>query len=175
MKICISGFTASGKTTIAQAVSEGMGISHIHRSYKEFVKTEGDIAAFVSNADPKFTKAFDREIIKSVKAKRDCVVSTWLSPWLVKDATLKIWLAATLEERSKRWARDYGIPIKKAKKTVAAKDSSTVEMAKRTYGIDLRDISAFDIIINTERTSKEEAAKLIIYFARLRLNKGKGA
>jgi cytidylate kinase len=166
IKVCISGFTASGKTTIAELVANKLGIEHIHKSYKEYVKSEFDIAKFTSEASEQFVKSFDNEIKKLAEESTSCVLSTWLAPWMVKDATLRVWLYASLEERAKRWSKNYKTDIKTAEKLISEKDQSEVDSIKKIYNIDLNDRSIFDIVINTGLIGPQESADIICLAAK---------
>ncbi|MEM0154936.1 MAG: cytidylate kinase family protein [Methanothrix sp.] len=166
IKICISGFTSSGKTTVAELVSEKLGIAHIHKSYKEYVKSEMDVAKFTENASDEFVKSFDEEIKKQAAYAGSCVLSTWLAPWFIKDATLRIWLDADIGTRAARWAKVYKVGISDAEKLVSEKDQSEIRSIKRIYGIDLNDRSIFDIIINTGKIAPNETAEMICIAAK---------
>ncbi len=165
-KICISGFTASGKTTIAEQVSRSLNIPHIHKSYKEYVKSELEVADFTAKASDEFVKGFDNEVVQMAQSHESCVLSTWLAPWMIKDATLKVWLDASLEERARRWSRIYNKGFEEAKRMVNDKDQSEIASIKRIYGIDLNDRSIFDIIINTEAIGINEAAEIVCIAAK---------
>jgi cytidylate kinase len=166
IKVCISGFTSSGKTTVAELVSEKLGIAHIHKSYKEYVKSELEVAKFTDNASDEFVKAFDDEIRKQAASAGSCVLSTWLAPWFVEDATLRIWLHADIKTRSSRWAKAYNIGISDAENLVSEKDQSEIKSIKRIYGIDLNDRSIFDMVINTEKIGPQECAEIICLAAK---------
>lgn len=166
IKVCISGFTASGKTTAANTVAENLNIPHIHKSYKDYVKSEFEIAKFTENASEDFVRSFDAEIKRLAGETPSCVISTWLAPWFIKDATLRVWLNASLEVRSKRWASAYKTSFEEAKKLVSEKDQSEINSIKRIYGIDLNDRSIFDLTINTGLISTKETTEIICMAAK---------
>lgn len=166
IKLCISGFTASGKTTVANLVSAKLGIVHIHKSYKEYVKSELQIAKFTDNASEEFVKKFDNDIKKQAASAGSCVLSTWLAPWFVEDATLRIWLHADIRVRAARWAKEYHIDSADAEKLVFEKDQSEILSIKRIYGIDINNRSIFDMIINTEKIGPKECAEIICLAAK---------
>ena len=166
IKVCISGFTSSGKTTAADLVSKKLGIVHIHKSYKEYVKNELEVAKFTDSASDEFVKAFDEEIKKQAAAAGSCVLSTWLAPWFVEDATLRVWLYADIKIRSSRWAKTYNIDLSEAEKLVLEKDQSEIKSIKHIYGIDLNDRSIFDMVINTGKIPPQECAEIICLAAK---------
>ncbi|MCL4363259.1 cytidylate kinase family protein [Candidatus Marsarchaeota archaeon] len=163
MKICISGLTASGKSTLAEELSKALGIKHIHKSYKEYVDSYSKLADFTASADKKFANSFDAEIKKL--ANGDCVVSTWLSPWMIEDATLRIWLNASESTRSKRRAAQHNEVGGSDISAIEGIDKAAINQAKRIYDIDIFDHSIFDIEINTEKMSIMECASAISIIA----------
>lgn len=164
MIICISGYTGSGKTTVGELLAKELGIRHIAHSYKDFASGKENVINVIKKADSRFAKNFDSQVVKEAK-KQDCVVTTWLGPWLIKEATLRIWLNASLESRAKRIARDKGMSVAKAKKYVMEKDKLTAAHFKRIYKIDLADHSQFDAEINTEKYKPKELASIIAYLS----------
>ncbi len=69
MKICISGFASSGKTTLGEALSKELNIRHIKNSYKSIVKNDDrKIVGFLDDLTKKHDKQvaldFDSNIVK---------------------------------------------------------------------------------------------------------------
>ncbi len=159
MKICISGLTASGKTTLSEKISNELGVKHVQNSYKEYIKSHELMADFIDSADERFVRDFDRKTVNATST--DCVVSTWLGPWLVKDATLRAWLYAPDEIRAKRYAERHMIGLADARELIASTDSSAARGFKRVYGIDIYDQSIFDIQLNTSTTSIRECVSVL--------------
>jgi cytidylate kinase len=161
MIICISGLTGSGKTTIAKMLARELNIGLVGDSYKKFAKDPESLIKFLKEVKPKFEKDFDKTIIKKANAG-DCVVTTWLGPWLIKNSDLNVFLSASFKARVKRKAADFGSTIKIAESYVRRKDSLTAKNFKRTYRIDImNDHSVFDIELNTERLKRSEIVSLI--------------
>jgi predicted cytidylate kinase len=180
LRICISGFSATGKTAVGEELAKRLGIMHITKktmdSFKKFMEENKDAKDDNTRlAETTSTKEaaddFDSEVVRLAK-ENNCVVSTWLGPWFVKDATLKIWLNTRFDERVRRRAVDKGISIEEAREEVKKKDALTKRNIKKLYGIDIMDHSGFDIEINTERFAKEEEVAMI---AMLALEREKGS
>ena len=92
MIICISGYTGSGKTTLGDALAKKMGIKHVGISHKtQFVSNPSDTLEFTKrNTSASFEKSFDELVVEEAH-KQDCVVTSWLSPWFIKDASVRVW------------------------------------------------------------------------------------
>lgn len=166
IKICISGLTGSGKTAIAERLEKELNILHVR---KELTKTFRDavagkdikdpkVASIAS--DPKYATQFDDEIVKMAEGQ-DCVLSTWLGPWFIKDATLRVWLDASVEERVRRVYNREKTAMPDAIKFMEEKDKLTVKNFKKDYNINIMDHEVFDLEINTEKFSIEETVALI--------------
>ncbi|MGC8669676.1 MAG: AAA family ATPase [Candidatus Micrarchaeia archaeon] len=166
LRICISGLTGSGKSTIGSRLAEGLNIMNITKeltkSYSKFKKdsNKNNLKDIIETANTEYAKSFDREIAK-LASKNNCVVTTWLGPWIVKNPTIRVWLNASVEERARRKSLKDGMKLSEAKKYVMLKDRLTIDSFKNIYGINVMDHSAFDLEINTERVSIDATVSII--------------
>lgn len=164
MIICIAGLSGSGKDTTGTMLAKELNLKHINLTYKSFAADREQLMTLLKKAKPSFHKDFDKEVIKQVKMAKDCVVTTWLGPWMIKNSTLNVWLHASDKERAKRIAKQSKITFKEALKYVKEKDTKTMAYMKSVYNIDLlNDHEVFDIEINTEKMTREQMSALIIY------------
>ena len=165
--ICISGYTSSGKSTLGNAIATKLGIKHIGMSYKADASNDdtmliGMLQKLVSDGNSAHAKDFDSKVKKEAK-DGNFVATTRLSPWLVDEATVRVWLDCSLQERARRRAKlkeaDPGSEIE----TVEKIDKLTAEHFMKVYGIDVNDRSVFDMVLNTERmTLKEEVEQVLL-------------
>ncbi len=176
MKICLSGLTASGKTTIAERLSAELNIANISKenakTYRHFIddsKIKGE-ARVIETANKKYAGAFDREIAR-LSSKGDCVISTWLSPWIIKGNALRVWLKANEKDRVLRSAKRRNMSIKQAKKYVELKDRETISSFKRIYKINVMEHDIFDIEINTSNMNVSDVVSIIAMMAVLKDSK----
>lgn len=107
-----------------------------------------------------YAKSFDNEVAE-IAEKNNCVVTTWLSPWIVKEPTIRVWVSASLDERARRYAEREKLDIKKATEMVKKKDDDTTKWIKEIYDIDVKNHSFFDMMINTEKLSINESVAII--------------
>ena len=170
IKICISGLSSSGKTTLGDILAAKWKINHINHSYKHYSKTNEELLEILKQSNKKFVKAFDKKIIDAAK-KGDCIVTTWLGPWLIKNATLRIWLDGGIKERARRYALKSNVKLKDAEEFLKSKDLLTINEFKNVYNIDIMDHSFFDIIINTEKISTSNILNIIDLLAKRKTQK----
>ncbi|MDE1810605.1 MAG: cytidylate kinase family protein [Candidatus Micrarchaeota archaeon] len=173
IRICISGMTASGKTSLGHMLAAELNIAHItkhtldafHKATEEATK-KGKSKLEVINVTitREHAKNFDDELVQ-LAAKKDCVITTWLGPWLIKDATLNVWLNASLAHRAERRAKDEKMNVEEARELINEKDLQNMKAFKEVQGIDLNDHSMFDIELNTEKMSLKEMVAVISMMA----------
>ncbi len=166
MKIAIFGFTGSGKTTVAKIVAKMLNLPHISPTFKDLAARRGmSVVEFqkLAEKDPDIDLEFDKALKEM--AQRDCVVSSWLGPWMV-EADIKIKLRASFEERVRRIRGREKLAEEKAKEYVREKDENNIKRYKSLYGINIKDEEIFDLIIDTEGKTPEEVAEEIVKFVK---------
>ncbi len=165
MKICIAGYASSGKTTVGEKLAKDLNIKLIGSSYKNAVDNDDRklldmLKKLIEEKDSGYGNDFDKKIIAEA-AKQDCVVTTWAGSWIIKDATLRVWLNASQKERAKRRAYLNGEPYRKTLSLIKEYDTITTKYLSGMYGIDFNDHSIFDLEINTERLGLDDICSII--------------
>jgi cytidylate kinase len=161
--ITISGFTGTGKSTLGDRIAEKLKIKHITRSHKA-VSGSKEVVEFTKKLTVGYEKAFDKETVLAAKGQ-DCVVTAWLAPWLIKDATIRVWLYADLNTCIKRKAKEMKVSVPEAKRYITEKDSLNKIRFKEIYSIDLEDRHNFDMLLNTSKLSIDQCADMIIFLS----------
>ncbi len=166
--IAISGKAGSGKSSVGERVAQILGLKVVSYSFKTLAEKTGKTLMEVQHeaaTNPSIDKDMD-EIIKSEAAKGDCVVATWLGPWIVKNPDLKVWLDATDETRSKRISGRDKMNGKEALEHIRKRDADNRQRYLNLYGIDIDDQSGFDIVLDSGKFSIEQLAQMIANLAR---------
>jgi cytidylate kinase len=170
LRICISGLTCSGKTSLGKELSEDLGVMHITKTiteaYRQFEKDnpKGRLERIRETSNIKYADSFENQV-EGLAKENDCVVTTWIGPWRVKDPTLRIWLNSHLDQRAIRCAKRQNLSLGAAKRYVLEKDKENIKVFKKLYGINMNERSNFDIEINTRRLSRKEIVSLISMLA----------
>ncbi|MGC9005839.1 MAG: (d)CMP kinase, partial [Candidatus Micrarchaeia archaeon] len=123
--ITISGFAGAGKTTLGKLLAKKLRYRFIAPTFKDLAKKEGiSLMEFHRRAEknPNIDRKFDNYIKKEAR-KGNCVIATWLAPWMVKNS-LKIWVFAPLEARARRLAKRDGMSISAAKMHILAREEN---------------------------------------------------
>ena len=155
MIITVGGQAASGKTTLAKALAKKLGLKHVSAGQimRDMAREKGmgllDFSRY-AEGHPEVDREIDAR--QATQAKGDCVVDGRLSRYFLKP-DLSIWLVAPLQVRASR-VQDRGekyADIEESKGDVLARDGSERKRYLQYYGIDLFDLSTYDLVINTGR------------------------
>lgn len=163
MKICISGLSGSGKNSVGRLVAEKLGFRLVDPTFKTIAaKQKMSLMDFHRKAEKEhgIDKKFDEELIR--QAAGDCVVCSWLGPWMIKDADIRVWLYAPSSARAARVAKRDGMGEEEAARHIAERDESNRMRYLDIYKIDIYDHSGFELVINSEKFMPEESANIIV-------------
>lgn len=170
MIIAISGLSGCGKNTVGEKIAAKLSLRPVRMSFKEEAARRRislmELQAIAGSDGGALDKELDAKIGEEA-AKGSCVVMTWLGPWMVKNADLRIWLNASVEERARRVSGRDKMTQAQAKKHVRARDKDNIMRYKKYYGIDIRDRSIFDLEISTNRFNPDQSAEIIAEAAEL--------
>ncbi len=162
MIIAISGLSGSGKNTLGESLVRSLGFKLVCPTFKDLAEQEGiSLMEFQEKAarDPTIDKKFDDELRR--QARGDCIVTTWLGPWML-NADIRIYAFAPLTVRAERVAKRDNISVQEAEKHIKERDEQNRARYKKIYGIDIYDTSNFDISINSANFSKDEVHALAL-------------
>ncbi len=174
--LCISGMGGSGKSTLAKKIAKkygwvyysggdalkalalDLGHKSADRGWWESQEGRRFLKERIHNSS--FDKKVDGKLLEWAK-QGDVVLDSWTMPWLIKRG-FKIWLEASLEERTKRIAERDGLSTEKALKALKEKDARTKTIYKGLYGFDLGDdFSPFDLILDVNGMSSREVFETV--------------
>ena len=174
--ICISGMTASGKSTAARRVAEKYDMSlysggdalkalAIEAGYMSLSRgwwesKEG--LAFLQQrwTDPSFDKKVDIKLLEYAK-QGNVVLDSWTMPWLFDDG-FNIWIDASKEVRVNRLARRDNLSLSASLKILEEKEETTKQIYKKLYGFSLgEDFSPFDLILDTDKLDADKVFQTV--------------
>ncbi|MBU2559734.1 AAA family ATPase [archaeon] len=165
MIVTIGGPIGSGKTTVAKTIAEKFGFTHISAGvvFRELAHDKGitlEQFSKLAEENPKYDRELDARQIELAKAAKNAVIDGRLSG-IIMDADLKVWLKAPLEVRAKRASERDGKDYSIALEDVRVRGDSELKRYREIYGIDLRDLKPYDIVINTELFNAEEVIEIV--------------
>lgn len=164
--IAIAGFHGVGKTVYAKAVAERYNLRYVSAGaiFRKLAEKRGMTLVQLSELakrDDSIDREIDRRTVEEAKTG-GCVLDGLLVAWMAGDlADLKIWLKAPLRVRVKRVSSREGGRIEETVKETVAREKAEVERFKEYYGIDINDLSIYDLVIDTSRFSLEGVKRII--------------
>jgi cytidylate kinase len=150
MIIAVSGFTGSGKNTLGSLIAEELSYQNVSPTFKDLADKEGvSLMEFqkMAEKDHEIDKKFD-DLLREEASSGDCVVTTWLGPWIV-NADLRIRLFADPKIRASRISGRDEMGLEAAEEHVLERDQRNIDRYLDVYGIDIRDDAIFDICLNS--------------------------
>jgi len=168
MIICISGLSGSGKNSVGEEVARLLSLRVVNPTFKTIAaKQKMALMDFHKKAEKEHSidRQFDAHLIADAK-KGNCVVTTWLGPWMVKDADIRVWLYAPQAIRAKRVAGRDGMTPEQALSHISDRDESNHHRYNEVYKINIYDHSGFELVINTEKFAPSQSAEIIAAAAR---------
>lgn len=170
MLITISGLSGSGKSSSAKRLAEKLGIPTVDigtiframaKRYKMDVMTFGRYA----EEHPEIDRKLDATMVRRAKHDGNLILQGRLAGWmsLLNDLPAhRIWIGATARTRASRVAKREGIPYARALKEITRRDRDNLVRYRRTYGLDLNDLSVYDTVVQTDNLSVERVVSSLV-------------
>jgi len=179
--IIISGMPAVGKTTVSKTVARELGLKVIGGGdvLKEMAVEEGYTPGgddwWDTDEGMKFLQArkkspnFDKEVDERLleKARRgDVVITSYTLPWLSRYG-IKVWLSGSVESRARRMAKRDHMDESRCIEVLAVRDLENYRLYRKLYQIEFgRDLSPFDLVVETDSIDEERVAEIVLNYVR---------
>lgn len=165
MKITISGPPGSGKSTLSKLLSARFGLElvsmgDIFRKLANDNCMSLDEFGMLAKCNDEIDRKLDETQKKIGMEKDNIILEGRLSGFLV-DADLKVWLKAPLELRTERIAKRENKPVSSVIKETSEREECERVRYLNYYNIDIRDLSLYDIVIDSSRLSPEEICEIV--------------
>jgi cytidylate kinase len=161
--IAISGKSGCGNTTVSRLLAAKLGFELVNYTFRNLAAEQGvSLARIIELAEDDYT--FDRLVdARQVELARagSSVIGSRLAIWMLPDATLRVFLTASVEERTRRILKREGGDYGDILAFTTARDAKDHERYRKIYGIDNDDYSFADLIINSESFSPETIVEII--------------
>jgi len=168
MLITVSGPPGAGKSTAASGVAESLGIDHVSGGdiFRELADERGYTPLEfnrLAEEDEGIDRDLDRRLRELAVERDDLVLESRLAGWLAGDhADLRIWLDAPLGVRARRIADREDRSVGDARTETAARAESEAKRYREYYGIDIEDLSIYDLTLNTARWGPEAVLSVLV-------------
>lgn len=165
MLLTISGLPGSGTTTVSRILSEKYGLEMISAGevFRSLAKEYGmTLAEFgeLAESDDSIDLKID-ELQREIANTRDNIILEGRLAGHMADKALKVWIKAPVEVRVSRIAgRESGTFGEKLEETKEREASEAIRYST-IYGIDIGDLSIYDLVINSEKWDQFRIADII--------------
>jgi cytidylate kinase len=181
--ITISRLLYSGGQTIGQQVAEELGYHFVTKELIEKIMDQYGMVEFdqVYESSPGFLDRMDhfqedlidflRRVIKAIAVHGNVVILGRGSFAVFPDYSdvLNVRLWAPLDERVNRYMKDRNLPSRlEAMEEVMRKDKIRKVFVERWFHGHPDRTNAFDLVINTAKTTQESAVRMIVDSARIK-------
>ena len=174
--ITVSGLSGSGTSTVCELVAERSGFRYINAGaiFRTLAGEDGlSLAEFGqrAEADARVDRRLDDRLAReAAEAKGGVILEGRLTGWMsirYQQEALKVWLEADIEARAKRVAGREGQSPAEARLAIEQRERSEGIRYAANYGIDIRDLSPYDLVIDSVRLTPAELAQRILADRRL--------
>ena len=175
MLITLSGLPGSGTSTVARTVATRLGLDHLDGGtvFRTLASERGaTLAEFarIAEADDSIDRALDDRLIDRAR-DGDVLLESRLAGWLATRAALRalrIWIHCDEVERARRVGARDGHETDEALATNQAREASERTRYLGFYGIDLQDLSIYDLVVDSTSTSPDDIIDQIVEAATAR-------
>ena len=173
MIVAVSGPPGSGKTTVAERIAkthryELVSVGALFRERADDFSMSLEKFGRYAEEHPVIDQELDANALRRVEALmkegKDVVVDGRLQPWLLKKngiPCLTVLIDAPFGVRAERIAGREGKSLEQAKKELRERERSERTRYLKIYGIDVRDASAFDLVVDSSDKSPEAVMAIL--------------
>ena len=167
--ITISGTPGSGKSTVAKILEKKLGIKYIYsglifRQLAEEHNMELEKFGKFCEQNSEIDKKLDDRQLEILK-EGNVILEGRLAGWIAYKnniPALKVSIDTDIETRAKRIVNREKGSIDFRKKEIIERERSESLRYMNYYGIDLKDKSIYDLLIDSKNISPEEIVEIII-------------
>ena len=167
--VTIGGLPGAGKTTVAKKVAEELGLKHVNigeifRGLAEARAMTLEEFGVFAQRNPDIDKSIDAKTLELAKAGNVLLEGRLTGPMLKRNGVqaVQVWLDAPLKVRAERVAKRDGLSFASAVAATQAREKLEWDRYFDIYGIDLRDTSGYDLVIDTSDKAPEAIVKEIV-------------
>ena len=168
MLLTVSGPPGSGKSTTAGLLADRFDLEHVSGGdiFRQLADERGYTPLEfnkLAEENDEIDRDLDRRLREIAIREDDLVLESRLAGWLAGDqADFRFWLDAPASVRGERIAeREEKDPVRATEET-RAREASEVQRYEEYYGIDIRDLTIYDLSVNTARWEPDAVLDMFV-------------
>ncbi|HIK01495.1 TPA: nucleoside monophosphate kinase [archaeon] len=171
--IIVGGPPGAGTTTVAKALAEHFGLSYVSTGdiFRHIAKERGiSLNELNKTAEKEVDELVDKGS-KEAGLAGDVVIDGDIAAWMNPDADFKLYFSASPLTRANRIFEDSNPRIteerqtlEEVKRNIEQRLGDDKRRYMEYYGIDLDNLSIYDLVIDTEALSVEDVIKRAIEY-----------
>lgn len=167
--ITISGPPGSGTSTAAALLAARLGIEHVDSGtfFRQIARERGLSLRELgrrAEQDSRIDREVDRRTVDLANAGKEVVLEGRMAGWMLHRAgvpSLKVWLDAHEEVRACRIAGREDRPFGHVLREMVERERSERRRYGEIYGIEIRDLSPYDVVLETDNLSPTDVMERI--------------
>ncbi|WP_306058869.1 (d)CMP kinase [Natronococcus wangiae] len=168
MLLTVSGPPGSGKSTTAELLADAFDLDHVSGGdiFRELADERG-YTPLEFNKLAEENETIDRDLdrrLREIAIEEDhLVLESRLAGWLAGDhADFRFWLDAPPQVRGHRIAEREEKDHARATEETKAREASEAQRYEEYYGIDIRDLTIYDLSVNTARWDPDAVLDMLV-------------
>jgi len=168
MLLTVSGPPGSGKSTTAELLADAFELDHVSGGdiFRELADERGYTPLEfnkLAEENDEIDRDLDRRLREIAVEEDDLVLESRLAGWLAAEqADFRFWLDAPPQVRGERIAEREGKDPARATEETTAREASEAQRYEEYYGIDIRDLTIYDLSVNTARWEPEAVLDMLV-------------
>lgn len=172
--ITIDGPSGAGKGTMAKYIADKLDIPCYSAGdfFRQLAAEKGlTVEELSSQADKQTDIKVDKRTLEK-GLNESCVIESRISSWVLGDySDLRVYLTAELDERAhrvkkdadsgRRASEDEKKTLQQAKSKIKKRDEDNRQRYRDYYGIDVRDLEMYDLIVDNTDLDIDEQKQLV--------------
>ncbi|ELY86739.1 (d)CMP kinase [Natrinema altunense] len=168
MLLTVSGPPGSGKSTTAELLADAFDLDHVSGGdiFRELADERGYTPLEfnkLAEENDEIDRDLDRRLREIAVAEDDLVLESRLAGWLAgEQADFRFWLDAPARVRGERIAEREDKDPARATEETKAREASEAQRYDEYYGIDIRDLTIYDLSVNTARWEPDAVLDMLV-------------
>ena len=170
-KISLAGDLGSGKSTVSAILVERLGITYYSTgAICRAIAASHGMTIVEMNKYMETHPEIDHEIddgLRALSARTEGMVIDSRMAWHFVDDTFRVYMTTELAESAKRILRanragDHAATLAEMTEEIRARKASERLRYREQYGVDCKDLSNYDLVVDSTYASPEDVAECII-------------